>query len=413
MRYKKIFAKVFEEITPSPKERKIILKEVNTFLSKLNSALKRLRIPAKAVLGGSYAKDTWLSGDHDVDVFVCFDLKYRDENLSDMLQRALKSFKFQRVHGSRDYFWVFQKGIKYEIVPVLAIKKAQDAQNITDFSPRHVNWVNKNGKNLKADIRLVKKFCKAANCYGAESYIRGFSGHVVDILTIHYRGFLPLLKAARNWKPKTVLDCYNVYKSKALLILNKSKIEGPLVLIDPVQPGRNAAAALTLENYQKFVSAAKAFLRQPSNSFFVEKKVDFEKLKKKGVLTVVKVISLKGVEDVAGTKLLKAFEFVRDVLSDFGIKQAGWSWDKKKTGFFWFVLKTPRLQKTFVWEGPPLVIKQHVEKFKKKHKRTFVRKKKIYAYVKRKYLTPEDAVRYALAKRYVRERIKSARVVKL
>jgi len=406
MRYKEVLQDVLVQITPGEVERERTLARVQRFLSDLNDELKRGRVKAIAVLGGSYAKDTWLSGDYDVDVFVKFDLKHKGDNLSDLLERALRKWSHERIHGSRDYFWV-RDLVRYEIVPVLDIKKAVQAENVTDFSPLHVAWVNKEGKKLKGDVRLVKKFCKAAKCYGAESYIRGFSGHVVDILTIHYGGFVPLLKASTKWVPKVVLDYNNALKGKALLVLNKSKIEGPMVIVDPVQPERNAAAALTLENVEHFVVAAKKFLKVPNISAFREQEVDFAKLAKAGYLVKVEVQTLEEKEDVAGTKMVRAFEHVREGLVDFNVKDAGWVWDKKAFGTWWFVLKVKELAKQRDWPGPPTKFESAVKKFKQAHKKTFVKKGKVWAKVQRTERTPKEVLARVLASEYVRARVKS------
>lgn len=400
---------VLARIVPNAQERKETLGKVHAFLKELNKQLRLNRIPAKAVLGGSYAKDTWLSGDYDVDVFVKFSLKAKG-TLSDLLEKALSKWSFERIHGSRDYFWV-RDSVKYELVPVLDIKKSSQSQNVTDFSPLHVAWVNSKGNKFKNDIRLVKKFCKAAHCYGAESYIRGFSGHVVDILTIHYKGFQGLLKAATKWKPKLVVDTKNIYKGKALLMLNKSKIEGPLVVVDPVQPDRNAAAALTQENLDRFISAAKVFLKKPSVSGFVEQDVDFVKLAKRGHLIKVEVKTLDEKEDVAGTKFVRAFEHVRRELSDFSVKDAGCAWDKKVKGVWWFVLREKELPKMMDWEGPPLKIKPAVEKFKSIYKKTFVKKGRVWAKIPREERTPESLLKRLLGAEFVRSRVASSRLL--
>ncbi len=408
MRYQLIFKEVLQEIVPSKDERAKVLSQVNVFLKSLNSELKRVRVQARAMLGGSYSKDTWLSGDYDVDIFVKFNLVHKEQNLSDLLEKALKKWRHERIHGSRDYFWV-RNGIKYEIVPVLDIAKADQAVNVTDFSPWHVAWVNKKGAKFKNDIRVAKKFCKGASCYGAESYIRGFSGHVLDILVVYYKGFLPLLKIARAWKPKVVLDYNKVYKGKAMLMMNKSKTEGPLILVDPVQPGRNSAAALTQENFEKFVSAAKKFLKKPSKDAFVEKQIDFDRLKKKGHLIKISVQTLADKEDVAGTKFVRAFEHVRNALQDFQVKDSGWLWDKKSKGAWWFVLGKKQLSADMDWSGPPLKIKDAVVKFKKIYKKTFTRKGRVWAKIKRQERTPEQVLKRVLNGAYVKERVKSVK----
>jgi len=406
MRHQQIFKEVLDASVPSKDERAKVLNQVNTFLKNLNNELKRVRVNAKAMLGGSYSKDTWLSGDYDVDVFVKFNLQHKEQNLSDLLEKALKKWHHERIHGSRDYFWV-RDGIKYEIVPVLDIQKAEQAENVTDFSPLHVAWVNKKGAKFKNDIRIAKKFCKGTSCYGAESYIRGFSGHVLDILVIYFKGFIPLLKAARDWKPKVVLDYNNIYKGKALMMLNKSKTEGPLILVDPVQPGRNAAAALTQENFDKFVKSAKAFLKKPSNGFFVEKEIDFNALKKKGHLIQIKVKTLDDKEDVAGTKFVRAFEHVRDQLSDFQVKDAGWLWDKKEKGIWWFVLGKKQLPAECDWQGPPIKLADAVKKFKKIYKKTFIKQGRVWAKVKCEERTPEQVLKRVLKGEFVKSRVKN------
>lgn len=396
---KKLLQEVLERVKPSKEVDREVLEKVNAFVTALNREVKK--VDAKAVLGGSYAKDTWLAGDYDVDVFVLFKMKRKDDDLSELLEKALKKWKPERVHGSRDYFWV-RDHVRYEIVPVLDIKTADDAMNVTDFSPWHVEWVKKQSAQFKDDIRLAKQFCKASGCYGAESYKRGLSGHVLDILTIHYKGFAKFIKEATKWKSKVVVDPEKVYKGRALMTLNKSKTEGPLVVIDPVQPDRNASAALSKEMFDKFVKAANAFVKKPSIKQFEPELFDVEKHKKKGAI-IVHVTPLDAKEDVAGTKMVRAFEYVRDSLSDFGIKKAGWHWDG--SAVWWLYVKNETLPKKMEWKGPPINLPDAVKKFKKKYPNAKKKGKHMVATIDRKYTTAKDAVRALLREKYVRERV--------
>lgn len=421
MKVNKILKEVLEDISPDDSSARL----VDEFLRKLNSGLKKKKLKATAVLGGSFAKGTRLKGDHDVDIFVRFDLKYDSEKLSDLLEPCLKQWKPERIHGSRDYFQI-KNGMKLEIVPVLAIKKPKEAKNVTDFSPWHVSWTNNAGKKLKNEIMLAKRFLKAQKAYGAESYIKGFSGHVVDILVIHYGGFLKFLKAASNWKlakksktddEKQVVDHYNTYKGKALLMLNKSKLQSPLVLIDPVQPERNAAAALDAEHYNKLILAAKKFLKKSSKSFFVDKKTNFAKIAKKGKLVRIFAQSLPGSEDVSGTKLLKAFEFLKQKLAGAGFKlaESGWQWDKKKNAVLWFVAKQKQLPEMELRQGPPANREPFASDFKKKYKKSgkvFASKGKLWAKVGRKYRTVEELLAVLLRDSYLKDKFKLAKLEK-
>lgn len=92
----KLLKEIIAKITPKNKE---IKKEIDKVVKTINSELKRLKIKAEAVIGGSFAKDTHLTGDHDCDIFVRFDYKYKNQNLSNLLERALKKLKAERLHG--------------------------------------------------------------------------------------------------------------------------------------------------------------------------------------------------------------------------------------------------------------------------------------------------------------------------
>jgi len=139
MDLKKVISKI------KPKESSI-KKEIDETVKIINSELKKNKIKAAASVGGSFAKDTHLADDHDCDIFVRFDFKYKDTNLSDLLQKCLRKFKPERVHGSRDYF-LFSNNLNFEVVPVLNISKPDRAVNVTDVSPLHVAWTKKHKKS--------------------------------------------------------------------------------------------------------------------------------------------------------------------------------------------------------------------------------------------------------------------------
>ncbi len=410
----KLLKGVIEEIKP----QKDVLNKCNAVKEKINSKIKNRKIKANAVLGGSIAKGTFLKDDYDCDIFVKFDMSYKNKDISNILEKILEDFsKVERIHGSRDYFNFKVNGINFEIIPVLDIKKAEDALNITDCSPLHAEWVNKKiNKNIKLadEIRLAKAFFKSANVYGAESYVKGFSGHVIDILVIYYKGFLPLIKNAVKWKEHDVIDFNNHYKGKALKELNKSKISS-LIVIDPIQPERNAAAVLSKEKFLLLKQRAEDFLKNPSESFFRKREITVEELKKssKGKkLLLVNVKPVKGKQDVVGSKLLKAFDYIFNKLvsNDFNVYEKGWKWDKKEDALFWFIVKDETLSENIVRTGPPLKSKDNVEDFKKKHKKAFVKGKRICAEIERKYRKPGELLKVIKKDPYLKEKAKKIEI---
>ncbi|MDP7115415.1 MAG: CCA tRNA nucleotidyltransferase, partial [Candidatus Woesearchaeota archaeon] len=377
-------------------------------------------LDAKAVLGGSGAKGTWLRGMHDADMFVLFDyekFKGRSEEISDILEKSIKKvFKnLIRLHGSRDYFQLKRDGFTYEIIPILEIKKANDAMNITDISPLHAKWVNKH-KKLRDEILLTKQFCKANNCYGAESYIKGFSGYICEILTIYYGGFLNLVKNAAKWKGKVVIDVEGYHKGKDVMFeLNKSKTYSPIIVVDPVQKERNASAALSEEKFEVFRSRCKEFVRKPSKNFFEIEKIDLDKLEKKAVgknLLILDVKALEGKEDVVGAKLLKVYEHIVKMMKfyEFNVLSSGWEWEEGSDAMFYFIVDKKELSKTKLQMGPPLKVKEHVNEFKKKHKNAFEKNGKVYADVKRKFVNVIDMVKDEVGSEYVKGRVGAVKI---
>ncbi len=409
---KSLLDEVLREIQPDKDYEKEIFAKLNSIIKKINQNRKNI----KAILGGSGAKGTWLKT-FDADIFVLFGYKkFKDkcDKLSDILEKILKK-KFKsviRLHGSRDYFQLKQGNFTFEIVPILKINKAEQAKNITDVSPLHSRWVTKHKKLIK-DMKLTKQFCQAQSVYGAESYIRGFSGYVCEILTVYYDSFLNLIKNATKWQDRVVIDVEKYYKGKDVFkLVNISKLVSPLIVIDPVQKDRNAAAALSNEKFEAFKKAAKELLKNPSKEFFVKKDLNsifLSEKSKNNKLIIIKSKPLSGKIDVVGSKLLKIYEFLKEELQkhSFKILKTDWEWGKKSYAEFYFLFNKNSLPKTVEIEGPPLKIKQHVENFKKTHKKTRVKNGKIFALEQRKFLIPEDLLNNLIKHQFVKERCKS------
>jgi len=417
-KFSKVIKEVLKEIKPSKEEEKEVMKKIEKVLKKLNENLE----DATAILGGSIAKKTWLRGIREVDLFVKFNYeKYKDKSdkLSKELEKTIKKiFKnYIKLHGSRDYFQVNIDGFVFEIVPILEIKKPEEAKNITDISPLHVNFVKKYTK-LADEIRLLKKFCKANMLYGAESYISGFSGYVCELLIIYYGSFFKLVREVMKWKPKVIIDIKHYYKNKkdVLFNLNKSKTFSPLVIVDPVQKERNAAASLSYENFYKFIDVCKRFYKEPSKDFFVEKRITIDELKKKfkkNKLVVLEVKTKKGKIDIVGAKVRKIFEFIKRNISlnDFEIIDCGFYYDKEEKALIWFTIKKEKLSQFKDWKGPPLKEKSNVLSFKNKYKNTFIKGDRIYAKVKRKYVLVDDLVRDIIKNKYVLEKAREIKIL--
>ncbi len=407
---KNILAQAAKLCTPTKDEQTKIAQVIKEVETKVNSALKNLKIKAKCSVGGSVAKGTWLPGVSDVDFFILFDYKkYKGEHqfLSDVAEKVLRKVfaGVQRLHGSRDYFNASYKNYILEFVPVLEISELSDALNLTDYSPLHVYWVRdriKANRKLQIEVRLAKQFFKANEVYGAESYIAGFSGHATEILTIYYGSFIRLLKNAAEWKHGDVIDVNKNYKNPNQIFneVNESKLQSPIIVIDPVEPTRNAAAALGGEKFDLLKRAAKRFLTNPSANFFKIKVFDVNSLKQKSgqKLFVLQATPARGKEDIVGCRLLKLFDEFQKAIAhnNFKIMQSGWHWPGQGKATFWLYLPAKPLPKERVVEGPPAKIpEQFIKQFRKKWKRIYLKNGRYWAKAHVKIREPEAAVRTA------------------
>jgi len=269
-----------------------------------------------AQLGGSLAKGTLVRKDEqDVDIFVVFKSEKDTRKLKGVLKKA--KLKVRVRHGSRDYFQIVKSGVIFEIIPVVAVSKPGAAENVTDVSLMHVGYVKKKirkDKKLAGEIKLAKAFCYACDCYGAESYIKGFSGYALEILIIYFGSFAKFLKNIGN---KKVIDPEKYFKSEQEVLqeLNASKLQSPVVVVDPTYKYRNVLAGLGDETFEKFLIYAKKFLKAPSLKKFEKKVFDvsvFEKSakKKKARFLELNISTDRQEGDIAGTKMKKFFGFI-------------------------------------------------------------------------------------------------------
>ena len=408
MKVEQVLKQQIEIIKPSSETINNIKETTNDFVEYLNKKLKKKKIRADVFVGGSLAKNTIVKKDkYDVDIFIRFDKKYEDKEISKILGKVFGN-KAKKIHGSRDYYQQNVNEIIMEIIPVFKIKKQQQALNITDLSYFHVSYINKKirkNKKLANEVILAKTFCHAQNCYGAESYIHGFSGYALELLICHYKSFKNFItliskssissnnkgKKNRSSSSKTqknnidnkiVIDSEKLYKNKDEILreLNKSKQQSPIILIDPTFRERNALAGLSKETFDKFKIIAKRFSKNPNFDFFEKKNIMSElQGKYKDKLIILEIKTTKQAGDISGTKSKKFLGFFNRKLGrEFSIKVSEFDYNEKKNiAYFFFVINK---KKDELIKGPPIINKKNLSGFKKAHKKVII--KKGYAYTK-------------------------------
>ncbi|ESQ25502.1 MAG: CCA-adding enzyme [uncultured Acidilobus sp. OSP8] len=217
---------------------------------------------------GSFAKGTLLRDRWEMDVFVLF--KGVDEGwvLSESLgplREALQGFPVISKFSEHPYLTVSLMGMEIDVVPAIYAERPSTGLGV-GRTPFHTRYVRSKLDDCMADeVRLLKSFLKGIGAYGAETHVRGFSGYMAELLTIAYGSFRAAVKAMSEWTRRAFVDPERIGNRGEL---ERRYPESPLIVVDPVDPMRNAAAAVSEDKLALAVLASKLYLHRPSLSFF-------------------------------------------------------------------------------------------------------------------------------------------------
>jgi tRNA nucleotidyltransferase (CCA-adding enzyme) len=385
MSLKSILTKEIELISLSKEEVSSLTRIAKDFIKSLKA--KGLT----AHIGGSLAKGTLVKkkNSQDVDIFVVFN--YSEDIFS--LEKVLKSIKLpgklKKVHGSRDYFQIKCDNVLLEVIPVVKNKDPELAENVTDVSLSHVKYVVgevKKNPRIADEIKLAKAFCRAQRCYGAEGYVKGFSGYSLEILVIYFGGFAKFLKGMSK---NVVIDPLKYFKGEREILteLNTSKLSGPVILIDPTYKFRNVSAGLGFESFEKFNDVAAKFLKNPGLEFFERQEIDIDEMKAHAAKSNASFVEVdlrtnRQEGDIAGTKMKKFLDFFASELERKQQKILDKEFDyikgKRARGYL-VVLEKPEIEN----KGPSVGLSEAVKGFKKAKGRNIFKKKGFWWYTEK------------------------------
>ena len=203
------------------------------------------------LLGGSYAKGTWLPGRADLDIFVKFDPSTEEAEFEKaglaIGRLATRGHPAGKKFAQHPYTEATVEGAKVNIVPCFAVKKGE-WKSAADRSPFHVTLVRKLSEESKTQVRLLKLFMHAVGVYGAEIERQGFSGYVAEVLILRHKSLEDVLAWFAGW--------------------SETRDGRPFSLPDPVDGGRDLGIAVSGESVGRMVLAAREFLRRPDRAFF-------------------------------------------------------------------------------------------------------------------------------------------------
>jgi len=374
-----ICSNVLESITPTKERRAEIEALASELVKKVVSASKASGVKAVVRVEGSVAKDTWLSKEPDIDIFMRVPTTIPRKLLGDtclkVAREAMEDAEQVERFAEHPYLEAFVNGVRVNIVPCYDAKRGEWL-SATDRTPYHTDYVKKRfSERLKGETRLLKQFMKGIGVYGAEIKVGGFSGYLCELLTLNYESFVNVLKAFAQGKQRLIIDIEGYYEGRE----NELKLlfPEPLVVVDPVDRGRNVASAVRIRNLYEFVAAAQSFLKNPGKGFFdppetVPLTVSElrRKLKERGSALVF--VTFEGVDvvpDILWGQLYKSLRSLHKLveLNDFSLlKEFAWS-DEKTLSMFGFELESRCISHVKKHLGPPLEKERECEKFVAKY----------------------------------------------
>ncbi|QOJ78265.1 CCA tRNA nucleotidyltransferase [Infirmifilum lucidum] len=264
--YPECLLKYFSRLEPSEEQREKISKVADQAIGTLHKIIESRELQNiihEVSIHGSFARDTWLPEDVDIDIFILFDERVGVEDLRKITE-ALSAQLADRLgaeletrFAAHPYFVVKYRGVELELVPAYKVEKPEEMKSAVDRTPFHTDYVVsqlRKNPGLKRDIRIFKALLRRLNIYGAEAEVKGFSGYLSEVLIIHFGGLTPLLRAVAKWVPWRVVIPESAQKLRG---------SAPLVVLDPVDPRRNAAAAVGVEQLSKLIAFANTFTYKP------------------------------------------------------------------------------------------------------------------------------------------------------
>lgn len=325
-------------------------------------------------LVGSAARRTWISGEHDLDIFIMFpedtsndELKHTGLKIA--RQVASTADRFEERYAEHPYIHAYFGDFEVDLVPCFMVGSAAHIKSAVDRTPFHNQFILERIRGLEDEVLLLKQFMKGAGVYGSDLRTGGFSGYLAELLIIHHGTFVAVLEAADGWKPGITID---------IMEHGNKEHNDPLVMVDPTDPARNVAAALTLDRFAGFIDRARKYLdsgMDPLEQFFPDMAVplsgaEFDNITgKRGTFLMAVVFdSPDVVEDVLYPQLFMLHSSITELLSRYGFPVLnGDVWAGNGEAAVVLEMEVYQLPPVKKHLGPPVWEKSHAGSFKQKY----------------------------------------------
>ncbi|WP_326480561.1 CCA tRNA nucleotidyltransferase [Methanococcus voltae] len=308
---------------------------------------------------------------------------------------------------------------------------------------------NTNGQ-ITDDVIVLKRFLKGIGLYGSDLKTAGFSGYLCELLIYYYGGFINLLNSAKTWKAgkkillTDILEIYgiknpkwnteylenpNIYFNEHYLDIDNSNNTNntnntnnnnnnnnnliklkeyefldckayknqPLIIYDPSDLDRNVAAALSTENFYKFVFYSRKFLENPKIDYFY----DYDKYvlnevndREKGYELCLKIPRDSSiVDDIIYPQMDRLQKSISNIFEENGFQIIRYSnYANESFCYISWEFLIHELPDVLCKMGPPVYASKGVDNFIAHNPKYYIKEDRLYAYCPRKYKTVDELI---------------------
>ena len=372
------------KIVPDSELRTAVQKKAEEIRTAVEYECARAGISAEVRLDGSVAKDTWIRDYADVDVFMRVSPTLTKTQLREFClppaKRALYPNKIVERFAEHPYVESFvelgkRRKLRVNVVPCYNVQRGQWL-SATDRSPYHTEYIRQHlTLHQRDEVRLLKAFMRGIGGYGADTKTGGFSGMLCETLIASRGEFERVVNDFTSWRESQFIDLENYYQDRADEV--HRIFQEPLIVIDPVDKGRNLGAAVRREQLWNFVAACRSLLATPSTSFFQEPTVrqltaaEYRRQVKIRGSTILAIVvgRMDVVVDILWSQLYRTERALVNLLrtNDFSIiRSQSWS-DEKSLNVILIELEQDELPSAKMRLGPPVSRSTESASFLTKH----------------------------------------------
>jgi tRNA nucleotidyltransferase (CCA-adding enzyme) len=358
-----IISEALKQVQPSIEDVKKLTEIANETMKHVNQNINSSVV--EVIIGGSFAKGTWIKEDVDIDIFVKFDTSIDDRQFRQFGEligwESLKAFDPYVRFSDHPYVEAVIDGVRVNVVPCYDVPIGK-WKSAADRSPFHTKYMNDHlDDDKKCQVRLLKKFLKSTGAYGADISTGGFSGYVAEIMTLKYGSLEQVLNVMSVMGPnENVISVYDYDDNNFIF-------SSPLIIIDPIDQKRNLGAAISAATLGKFIICARSFLAKPSTDFFCKQQKTFfpnYELHNRNLL-VLSFRYEKRSPDVLRGQLKKSSIAISKQLelAAFKVFRTTCVTDEKGSAAFGFLLESINLSKYTQKIGPKVLMKKETDNF--------------------------------------------------